>query len=474
MKQSQFLMQQKELLQRLIEVLNKDFSYVSILGVDTKGTSYAVKRTGCEINDSMWSERGFVARVYNGINYSEYSFNEISDETFENIYQEIKRTAIIDIEALASQNLILNEYPLIEEEILTRTHIEEVEKDPFEVGPKEKISLLTELMEKGLAVDELLIDFRVKYEEVKISKVFLSTKRNLEQVIIYTTAALIPIAKRDAVMKYSFKNFSGLKGLEILDELSSEIEPVVKEVIELLDAEKIVPGMYDVICDPDVSGLIAHEAFGHGVEMDMFVKGRAKGMEYIGKEVASDSVVMHDGATSTREVGTYLFDDEGVLGTDTVIIKDKILQKGISDLLSSMKLGTTPTGNGRRESYQRKAYARMTNTFFAPGKDKLEDMIASIENGYLLEGYYSGMEDPKNWGIQCLLAKGKEIKNGKLTGKIVSPVMMTGYVPDLLKSITMVSDELVLSGSGVCGKGHKEWVKTSTGGSFIKARGRLG
>ena len=84
------------------------------------------------------------------------------------------------------------------------------------------------------------------------------------------------------------------------------------------------------------------------------------------------------------------------------------------------------------------------------------------------------MEDPKNWGIQCVISKGREIVDGKLTGKVVSPILLTGYVPDLLKSISMVSPDIELSGSGACGKGYKEWVNTSTGGSYIKAVGRLG
>ena len=116
----------------------------------------------------------------------------------------------------------------------------------------------------------------------------------------------------------------------------------------------------------------------------------------------------------------------------------------------------------------------MTNTFFEGGEDSLEDMIKSIEKGYMLEGYFSGMEDPKNWGIQCVIAKGREIINGEFTGKIISPVTLTGYVPDLLKSITMVANSPVeYGGTGYCGKGHKEFVKTSTGGSYIKAKGRL-
>lgn len=84
------------------------------------------------------------------------------------------------------------------------------------------------------------------------------------------------------------------------------------------------------------------------------------------------------------------------------------------------------------------------------------------------------MEDPKNWGIQLMVGMAREIKDGKFTGKVFSPIVMSGYVPDLLKSITMMSDEVELCGLGMCGKGHKEWVKVSDGGPYIKAKIRLG
>ena len=116
----------------------------------------------------------------------------------------------------------------------------------------------------------------------------------------------------------------------------------------------------------------------------------------------------------------------------------------------------------------------MTNTFFEGGVDRVEDMIASVDYGFLLEEPSSGMEDPKNWGIQCMVSIAREIRDGKLTGKIYSPVVLTGYVPDLLKSISMVSEEVKLGGGGMCGKGYKEWVKVSDGGPYIKARIRLG
>jgi len=250
-------------------------------------------------------------------------------------------------------------------------------------------------------------------------------------------------------------------------------EKAARQSVELLSAEKVQPGEYDIICDPEFTGLLAHEAFGHGTEMDMFVKDRAKGREYMNRRVGSDMLMMHDGATAAREVSSYLFDDEGNPGSDTLIIDHGILKSGMCDELSSLQLGVAPTGNGKRESYKRKAYTRMTNTFFDEGDDDLEAMIASIEHGYLLEGLSSGMEDPKNWGCQCVAAKGREIRDGRLTGRLISPVYLTGYVPELLESISMISPGLELCGCGYCGKGWKERVKTSTGGSYIKMRGRL-
>ena len=41
---------------------------------------------------------------------------------------------------------------------------------------------------------------------------------------------------------------------------------------------------------------------------------------------------MHDGAAAAKHISSYFFDDEGTIGTDTVIIEKGILKTGISDL----------------------------------------------------------------------------------------------------------------------------------------------
>jgi TldD protein len=471
---SPFLKAHKPVLQKLVELLSRQFVYVSVLGTDLSGKQYQVRKTGVSINDSMWAERGFVVRVYNGINYSEFSFNELEACGVDALAEKIRSDVQAGLNLAKDRNIAIIQLPHVEEEPANDRYLGEVLLLPETQTAGQKLQRLISIQEKALNGSASLVDFRVVYEEVKVAKLFISGKRELEQSYIWSQGYLWAVVGRNGKLKYCHQGFSGNKALELLDEMECGIGAVVDTAVGLLDAQAVEPGEYDVICSPDVAGLIAHEAFGHGVEMDMFVKERAKALEYMQKPVASSLVVMHDGAAAARQVATFLFDDEGVCGKDTVIIQDGILKTGICDLLTARHLNTVPTGNGRRESFERKAYTRMTNTFFAPGKDTLEDMMATIRHGFLLCHSMSGMEDPKSWGIQCMVLEGKEIVDGKLTGKVVSPLIVTGYVPDLLKSISMVSGKVELYGSGACGKGYKEFVKVSCGGPYIKAKVRLG
>ncbi len=473
---SEFITNSRSVLEEYLSRLGKEFEYVSILASDVSGKRYAVTTTGTSIKDSSWSECGAVIRVFDGNTYSEFSFNELGKEYVEENLSRIRKTVEFK-KKIGSLGLKTVNYKAVEEDEMNGDYRGYVEILPESVDSSEKIARLEKIVERAHAISTNLVMVATVYEEVKITKLFLSGKKDLIQSYIWSQGYIDAVVKdpEDSEnTKEAFDSFSGLKGPELIAEIENSLEKTISNAEMLLTAERIEPGEYDVICSPAVAGLIAHEAFGHGVEMDMFVKKRAKAEEYMGEYVASPITSMHDGAAAAREVSSYWFDDEGVPANDTVVIENGILKAGISDQLTAMQLGINSTGNGKRESYERKIYTRMTNTFFSPGKDNLEDMISSTKHGYLLENYDSGMEDPKNWGIQCIVSFGKEIKDGRLTGKVVSPVMMTGYVPDLLKSISMVSQEVELSGSGGCGKGYKEFVKVSCGGPYIKAKARLG
>lgn len=466
-------MTEKELIKKLMERLWGKYDYASILKASSVGKNYSVSAGGITISQNdLWSQDGYVIKVVDKGVVCEYSFNVLSEDELSEIEKAVGE--LLECRRNLSETFGVNNYEAPDEEVVKSFTENEVTDSPIECPDDEIIDRLKDLREYALSLDERLLDCKTVVQYQEYEKYFLSPKKELSQKVLWTCSFFVLFAKKGDVVRNVYKAFSNRDGMKVLDKMKEKVAPAVKDVIDLLDAESITPGEYECVCTPEVTGMIVHEAFGHGVEMDMFVKNRALAKDYIGKQVASPLVTMHDGAAAAVEVATYDFDDEGTPATDTVVIDKGILVSGICDNLSAQALGVKPTGNGRRESFERKAYTRMTNTFFEGGTDTVEDMIKSIKHGYLLSDPTCGMEDPKNWGIQCMVNSAREIVDGKLTGKIYSPIILSGYVPDLLKSISMMSSNVELCGSGACGKGYKEFVKVSDGGPYIKAKVKIG
>ncbi len=469
---STYLSQSKPLLQKLIQMLSAKYTYVSILACDSVGKFIEVSEKEQKIIDHPLQERGFVVRVYNGKYYSEYSFNHLEAGNIKDIFNQIVEQ--LDVKDAIDKSIYLKEtnYPLIQEQAMKES-FSKLNKDK-KYTLQELIHFCKKMVDHTFEESEYVIHSSCRIEYLTISKMFLSSKKELEQVYFWANGRLSVILNRNDITKTNFESASDVTITGVLKELDKKAHGLIKDGRALLDSEKPSAGEYDIITTPDITGIIAHEAFGHGVEMDMFVKNRAKAQQYLGKRVASEIINMHDGAIPFENSSSYFFDDEGILAQDTLIIKNGILQTGIADTLSALKLNITPTGNGKRESYKRKAYTRMTTTYFERGKSNLDDMIATIKKGILVSNAYSGMEDPKNWGMQAIALIGKEIVDGKVTSKVFSPIYMSGNVLDILQSASLTSHDFELFGSGYCCKGYKEKVKTVDGGPYLKVKVNIG
>ena len=469
---STYLSQSTPLLQKLIQMLSAKYTYVSILACDSVGKFIEVSEKEQKIIDHPLQERGFVVRVYNGKYYSEYSFNHLEAGNIKDIFNQIVEQ--LDVKDAIDKSIYLKEtnYPLIQEQAMKES-FSKLNKDK-KYTLQELIHFCKKMVDHTFEESEYVIHSSCRIEYLTISKMFLSSKKELEQVYFWANGRLSVILNRNDITKTNFESASDVTITGVLKELDKKAHGLIKDGRALLDSEKPSAGEYDIITTPDITGIIAHEAFGHGVEMDMFVKNRAKAQQYLGKRVASEIINMHDGAIPFENSSSYFFDDEGILAQDTLIIKNGILQTGIADTLSALKLNITPTGNGKRESYKRKAYTRMTTTYFERGKSNLDDMIATIKKGILVSNAYSGMEDPKNWGMQAIALIGKEIVDGKVTSKVFSPIYMSGNVLDILQSASLTSHDFELFGSGYCCKGYKEKVKTVDGGPYLKVKVNIG
>lgn len=464
---SQFLESRRQRAKDLVLLLHQQYPYVSVLGADIKAKSIRVDARTSNIGNGMDTQCGFVVKVNNGSCFFEYSVDDIPEDTAA-LAETISAAFHIrqELQGCTISNIQLSDEPL--------TQSFHRDSDLNEFTDDQLLAFCKQTQKTLQGKSDAILNAFVGLSTREESKLFISANRELDQNYTWINGVLFAVYRENGkvVQVHEGADFTNMS--QVIASLPQKMDKLLEKAHKLTSAKPIVPGVYDVITAPSITGLIAHEAFGHGVEMDQFVKDRALAKEYVGKYVASPICNMRDGAASVVSAGSFFFDDDGVLASSTQIIKDGILVTGISDLASASQLGTAPTGNGRRQSTRRKAYARMTNTFFEAGTSTLEEMIASIDHGYLICETSNGMEDPKNWAIQCVAQYGIEIVDGKLTDNYVAPVVISGYVPDLLKSISMVSKDLEIIGAGMCGKGYKEWVRVSDGGPALKARVKLG
>ena len=463
---SEFLNSRREDCHALVRELSKTFSYVGILGADVKSTAILANRKMTDIGEGSLTECGFVIKMHDGKSFFEYSLDDVAGDKVALAERIVSSLALAP--SMEARQIEVN---AVCDEPLVKSFSRACDFDNY--TEEQILTFAKDIRDEVLAADARIVNATVRILPFTVSKLFISGNRELDQFYSWVNVMAFAVFRDGEKMVMAREGTYSNLMKEAMDGMPALVPTLVEKVKKLATAKPIVPGVYDVITDASISGLIAHEAFGHGVEMDQFVKDRALAKQYVGKYVASPICNMRDGAASAFSTASYFFDDDGVLAGDTQIIKDGILVSGISDLVSATELGTAPTGNGRRQSYKRKAYSRMTNTFFCPGTDKLEDMIASIKHGYMLFETNNGMEDPKNWQIQCTAEYGIEIVDGKLTDNYVSPVVMSGSVPELLGSISMVSDDFKVIGAGSCGKGYKEWVRVSDGGPALKVRVKL-
>ena len=231
-------------------------------------------------------------------------------------------------------------------------------------------------------------------------------------------------------------------------------------------------GTKTVILGGILSGMLAHEAVGHTVEADLVIGGSVAG-PCLNKRVGSDLVNLVDFAHTAFGAPTPLpvyVDDEGTAATDAVLIKDGILVGYMNNRESAERFDMVPTGNARAYLFSDEPLIRMRNTAVLPGKSKLEDMIASIDDGYYLTDTNNGQADTTGefmFGVTF----GYEIKKGKL-GRPLLDTTISGVAFDMLKTVDMLSDEMIWASSGMCGK--KQPMPVGMGGPAVKCRVNIG
>lgn len=241
---------------------------------------------------------------------------------------------------------------------------------------------------------------------------------------------------------------------KISDGKKSQVDDWVEDAVNMgltnLCAVPAPAGSMPVILGSGWPGILLHEAVGHGLEGDFNRKGSSIFYNKIGEKITSELCTIVDDSTLQDLRGSLTIDDEGTPGQYNILIKEGILQKYMQDKLNSKLMGTTSTGNGRRESYAHLPMPRMTNTYMLAGTSTPDEIINSVDYGVYASNFGGGQVDITSGKFVFSTSKAFLIKNGRLT-KSIKGATLIGSGMEIMQNVSMIGNDLSLdSGVGVC------------------------
>ena len=254
----------------------------------------------------------------------------------------------------------------------------------------------------------------------------------------------------------------------------SKLKSIADEALRIalvnLDAIAAPAGEMDVVLGAGWSGVLLHEAVGHGLEGDFNRKGTSAYSGKMGQQVASKGVTVVDDGTIANRRGSLNIDDEGTPTERTILIEDGILVGYMQDRQNARLMGVASTGNGRRESYAHSPMPRMTNTFMESGSHDPAEIIASLKRGIYATQLGGGQVDITSGKFVFQTSEAYLVENGKIIAP-VKGVTLIGDGPTALNQISMIGNDSKLDdGVGTCGKGGQS-VPVGVGQPTLKIGG---
>jgi len=328
--------------------------------------------------------------------------------------------------------------------------------DPLDtLTAQDKIALLERMEAMARAADKRIIQVMAglgaEYDVVLIAD---SDGRLVSDVRPLVRLSLTVIAEQDGRREMGHAGGGARAGLGYFtdDILRDYVQRAVFEAMTNLQARPAPAGQMTVVLGSGWPGILLHEAVGHGLEGDFNRKGSSVFSGRIGERVAAKGITVVDDGTLPDRRGSLNVDDEGNPSQRNVLIEDGILKGYMQDTLNARLMGTSVTGNGRRESFAHLPMPRMTNTYMLAGKEDPQEIIASVKNGLYAANFGGGQVDITSGKFVFSASEAYMIENGKVSYPVKGATLI-GNGPDALKRVKLIGNDLQLdSGVGTCGK----------------------
>jgi TldD protein len=331
----------------------------------------------------------------------------------------------------------------------------ELQEISLDVPGPAKRALLERASVAALAYDSKIVKAEASFvEQVREILVATSDGMMLHDVQPMLRFGVHVIAERDGKRQNGSSGGGGRMTMGYFDDRSPEwhAREAARQAVVMLDAVETPAGEMNVVLAPGDSGILLHEAVGHGLEADFNRKGTSNYTGQVGKPVASELCTVVDDATLLQSRGTINIDDEGNEPSRTVLIEEGKLVGYMHDRLSAKHYKLTPTGNGRRDGFGSAPLPRMTNTILLAGPHDPEEVVKSVKKGVFARKFGGGQVDISNGDFVFSLTESYLIEDGKITAPLKG-VTLIGNGPDVLRKVTMLGNDVEMSdGIWTCGK----------------------
>lgn len=262
------------------------------------------------------------------------------------------------------------------------------------------------------------------------------------------------IMEENGVMESGSASRSHRIGFEFVTK--ENIEILAKEVVDrtaiLFTSKQPKGGEMPVVMAAGGSGILLHEAIGHAFEADFNRKNISIFSDKLGKKICDEHINVVDDGTIQSNRGAVNFDDEGVEGQKTYIVKNGILNSYLHDRISAKHYDVNPTGNGRRESFRCAPMPRMRATYMENGNLQEQELIENVKKGVYCDVFTNGQVQIGAGDFTFFVKNGYLIENGKLTQPI-KDINIIGNGPQALADIIMVANNYKMDdGRWTCGK----------------------
>lgn len=340
-------------------------------------------------------------------------------------------------------------------------------------GSLSRKELIHLLMQESVTcqIDTRIVDWDASISQVSTEQLFISSAgADIHQQFQYLIPNLSVTANQGAETQTrslggQYNGFCRQGGIEVLQQAGfyGAGKRVATEALALLHAPNCPTGRMDLLLLPEQMMLQIHESIGHPLELDRilgdernfagtsFVRPDMFGHFRYGSELLN---VTYDPGMEAQ-FASFGWDDDGSIAEKTWLIRNGILEKPLGGALSQARAGMTGVANSRACNWNRPPIDRMANLNIEAGSSSLNDMIASVEYGVLMDTNVSWSIDDSRNKFQFGCEYGQMIRQGQLAELVRNP-NYRGISENFWRSLKMVGDSSTLAVMGIpyCGKGE--------------------